>query len=89
MIDMTDPQGTLQMQPTGRWAIAAPGREPVTIPVGEIFMLEVPGTRELKRARMEQHPGSGEYYVVQGYSLREGLRAGFYDQRERYARKLE
>ena len=80
--------GTLSMQPSGRWAIAAPGREPVAIPAGEIFMLEVAGARELKRARMEQHPGNQEYYIVQGYPLRNGLRAGFYDQRERYAKAL-
>ena len=80
--------GTLRMQPSGRWAIAAPGREPVEIPAGEIFRVEVPGAGELKRARMEQRPGGGEYYVVQGYPLRNGLRAGFYDQRERYAKVL-
>jgi hypothetical protein len=82
---MTDTEGTLQMQPSGRWAVCLPGREPVEIPAGEIFLLEVSGARELKRARMEQHPGA-EYYVVQGYPLRDGLRAGFYDQRERYAK---
>jgi hypothetical protein len=87
---MTDTEGTLQKQPSGRWAVCLPGHEPVEIPAGEIFLLEVPGAtgaRELKRARMEQRPGA-EYYVVQGYPLRDGLRAGFFDQRERYAKVL-
>jgi hypothetical protein len=75
---------TLRQLASSQWAIQAPGREPAEIPAGEIFMLEVAG--ELKRARMEQRPGGGEYYVVQGYDPREGLRATSYDQRERYAK---
>jgi len=37
---------------------------------------------------MEQRPGGGEYYIIQGYPLRDGLRAGFFDQREQYAKPL-
>jgi hypothetical protein len=85
---MTDTDGTLRLQPSGRWAIQAPGREPVEILAGETIMVEVAGSSELKSARMEQARPSGEYYVVQGYPLRDGLRAGFFDQRERYAKPL-
>jgi hypothetical protein len=64
------------------------GHEPVEIPVGEIFQIEVVGSQELRRARMEMRP-SGECYTVQGYSLRDGLRARFYDQREWYAKIVD
>ena len=67
-------ESTLCLQPSGQWAIAAPGREPVNIVAGEVFLLEVLGERKLKQVRMMQ---------------RDGLRAGFFGQRERYARELE
>lgn|SRR5262245_59255584 len=56
------------------------GREPLEITSGEVFMIEVAG--ELKQTRMEyRHLGrsKGEYYSVDGYALRDGLRAGFSD----------
>jgi hypothetical protein len=62
------------MQPSGRWAIDVRGREPVEIPSGEVFMIEV------------AQGGGGEYCSVDGYELREGLRAWFFDQREWYAK---
>jgi hypothetical protein len=34
---MTDKEGTLHLQPNGRWAIIRPGRSPVAILEGEIF----------------------------------------------------
>jgi hypothetical protein len=52
--------GALRMQPSGQWAIAAPGREAVLIVAGEIFMLEVPGYTELQGTRMEMARPSGE-----------------------------
>jgi hypothetical protein len=94
---MTDKEGTLKIQPYGRWAICHPGRLPVEITSGEVFKIEVPGTDELKPTRMEfRHftgplKGSayrgqpGEYYSADGYHLHDGLRAAFLDQRERYA----
>ena len=84
---------TLRLLPSGQWAIAAPGREPVNILAGEIFLLEVQGERKLMRVRMERKEGAwhaifsgarGERRV----ELRDGLRAGFFDQRERYAEAL-
>jgi len=52
------------------------GREPVEITSGELFRVEVDG--ELKPTRMEyahNGRGGGEYYSVDGYELRGGLRA--------------
>ena len=68
---MTDKEGTLQMQASGRWAICRPGLDPAEITAGELFRVEVSG--ELKLTRMEY--GAGEYYRTDGYPLRAGLRA--------------
>jgi hypothetical protein len=77
---MTDTEGTLQMQPSGRWAVILSGRQPVEIAVGEVFMVEVPGAYpEMRRTRMEylrNDGGGGEYFSVNGYNLCDGLRAG-------------
>jgi hypothetical protein len=48
---MTDKEGTLKIQPYGRWAICRPGRLRVEITSGEVFKIEVPGTDELKPTR--------------------------------------
>jgi hypothetical protein len=91
---MTEMQGTLRMLPSGEWAIQAQGREPVNIPAGEIFLLEVLGEHRLLRVRMERKEGAW-YAVFSGargkrrVELRDGLRAGFFDQRERYAKPLK
>jgi hypothetical protein len=45
-------EGKLCKLSAGDWAIAWPGLEPVGIPAGEIFLLEVPG-KGMLRARME------------------------------------
>ena len=42
---MTEKEGVLQMQPSGRWAVCRPGREPVEITSGELFRVEVDGAR--------------------------------------------
>jgi hypothetical protein len=83
---MTDDRvGTLQMQPSGRWAICRPGRSPVAIAAGEAFLVEVAG--ELKPTRMEFRHFTGPmkgrtvrgqpgvYYSVDNYHLTNGLRA--------------
>ena len=90
-------EGVLQLQPSGQWAIAAPGREPVPIVAGEVFLLEVQGERKPMRVRMARKDGRW-YAVLSGFSgaraperrveLRGGLRAGFFDQRERYTKML-
>ena len=43
---MTEKEGVLRLQPTGRWAGCRPGRPPVEITSGELFRFEVDG--ELK-----------------------------------------
>ena len=84
---------TLRQLPSGGWAIQVPGREPVPIVAGEIFLLEVQGERRMMRVRMEWK--DGRWYAVlytgrgaRRAELRDGLRAGFFDQRERYAKPL-
>jgi hypothetical protein len=82
---MTDNEGRLRMQPSGRWAIVRPGRRPVVLYTGETFLVEVAG--ELKPTRMEFRHFTGpmkghtlrgqpgEYYSVDDYHLANGMRA--------------
>jgi hypothetical protein len=82
---MTEKEGVLQKQPSGRWAVCRPDRPPVEITPGEVFRIEVDG--ELRPTRMEfrHFTGplkgrelmgyTGEYYSVDGYWLRNGVRA--------------
>jgi hypothetical protein len=86
---MTHEEGTLRPQPSGRWAIVCPGKSPVAIVDGEIFELEVGGRMKLARMERRRRPdGIEEWVAAQGYELRDGLRAGFFDRRERYAKPL-
>jgi hypothetical protein len=73
----SDNEGTLQMQPSGRWAVCRPGLAPVEITSGELFRVAVPGTKGLSVTRMEyRHArGAGGYYSVNGHFLHDGLRA--------------
>ena len=41
---MTENEGVLQIQPSGRWAVCRPGRSPVEITSGELFRIEVDGS---------------------------------------------
>ena len=50
-ITMTEKEGILRLQPSGRWAVCRSGRTPVEITSGELFRIEVDG--ELKITRME------------------------------------
>jgi hypothetical protein len=82
---MSATEGTLQLQRSGRWTIVRPGRIPVEITSGQVFRVEVDG--EMKPTRMEfrhfvgpanvhrLYGQSGEYYSVDGYLLRNGMRA--------------
>jgi hypothetical protein len=70
---MTEKEGTLRLMASGRWAIYRPGRLPVEITSGKLFRVEVDG--ELKLTRMEYDHDSRRYYSVDGYPLRDGLRA--------------
>ena len=81
---MTEQMGILRMQPSGCWAVCCPGRPPVEITSGELFLIEVDG--KLQPTRMEfrhfapnkapeNRACRGEYYSVDGYLLRNGLLA--------------
>jgi hypothetical protein len=67
--------GILRMMASGRWAVYRPGRLRVEITSGELFRVEVDG--ELKLTRMEYDEG---YYSIDGYPLRDGLRAAIGEQ---------
>jgi hypothetical protein len=63
----TEAKGALQMQPSGRWAVVLPGRQPVEIASGEVFLLEVRGAYpEMRRTRMEflHHEGNSWKVIV-------------------------
>jgi hypothetical protein len=47
---MSEKEGTLRMQPSGRWAVCMPGRKPIEINSGDVFRVEVGG--ELKPTRI-------------------------------------
>jgi hypothetical protein len=72
---MSDKEGTLRMMASGRWAVYRPGRLPVEITSGELFRVEVAGAKELQLTRMEYDLIDRQYYSVDNYPLRDGLRA--------------
>ena len=75
---MSEKEGILRKTASGRWAVYRPGRLPVEITSGELFRVEVEGAKELQLTRMEYRHlpgGDGAYYSVDGYPLRDGLRA--------------
>jgi hypothetical protein len=84
---MPDKEGTLQMQPSGRWAVCRPGRSPVAIRPGDLFRVAVAGKEGLQPTRMEFRHFTGpmngrtlrgqpgEYYSVDDYRLANGMRA--------------
>jgi hypothetical protein len=77
---MSEIEGTLRMQPSGRWAICRPDRFPIIeLTSGDVFRVEVTDELELRVTRMEfrHYDRGGEYYSVDGYPLHDGLRAAF------------
>ena len=72
---MTEKEGTLRMMASGRWAVYRPGRVPIEITSGELFRVEVTGAKELKLTRMEYDQIDRQYYSIDDYPLRDGLRA--------------
>ena len=71
------------MQSSGCWAVCRPGEEPREIASGEPFRVEVASAKELRVTRMEfrnLRRGGGEYFSVDDYRLREGLRAAVGEQ---------
>jgi hypothetical protein len=80
---MTEKEGVLRMQPSGRWAVCRLGRKSREIASGEPFRVEVNGVKELQLTRMEfrnLRRGGGEYFSVDDYPLCDGLRAAVGDQ---------
>jgi hypothetical protein len=72
---MSDKEGILRMMASGRWAVYRPGRVPIEITSGELFRIEVAGAKELKLTRMEYDQIDRQYYSIDDYPLRDGLRA--------------
>ena len=76
---MTEKEGTLQMQPSGRWAVCRPDRRPVEITSGELFRIEDDGELKVTGMEFRHFTGpmkgrelrglTGEYYSVDGYHL--------------------
>ena len=80
---MHEKEGVLRMEPSGRWAVCRPGEGPREIASGEPFRVEVDGAKELQLTRMEfrnLRRGGGEYFSVDDYPLRDGLRAAVGEQ---------
>ena len=59
---------------SGRWTIYRPGRLPVEITSGELFRVEVAGAKGLQLTRMEYDLIDRQYYSIDNYPLRDGLR---------------
>ena len=80
---MAEKEGLLRMQPSGHWTVCRPGEEPIEITSGAPFRVEVDGAKELQLTRMEYRNlrrGGGEYFSVDDYQLRDGLRAAVGEQ---------
>jgi hypothetical protein len=73
--DMSEKEGTLRMMASGCWVIYRPWRPPVEITSGELFRVEVAGGKGLQLTRMEYDLIDRQYYSVDNYPLRDGLRA--------------
>ena len=77
---MSEKIGTLQMQPSGRWAVCRPGRMPVEITSGEVFRVAVRGLPGLQLTRMEyDREATNGYYSVDGFWLYDGVAAATAD----------
>ena len=79
---MSEKDRTLRMTSSGRWAVCRPWRAPVEIKSGELFHVEVAGASGLQLTRMgssivptRQGSWRAVYYSVDGYPLRNGMRA--------------
>jgi hypothetical protein len=48
---MPEKEGILCMQPSRRWAVSHPGRDPVEITSGELFRVEVDGELQKEALR--------------------------------------
>ena len=71
---MTEKAGILRMRPSGLWAVCRSGEPPQEITAGDLFLIEFAGKLQLTRMKFRDSPRRG-YYTVDGYPLRDGLRA--------------
>ena len=71
---MSEKEGTLRMMPSGQWAVCRSGEPPQEITAGDLFLIEFAGKLQLTRMKFRYRPRRG-YYTVDGYPLRDGLRA--------------
>ena len=71
---MTEKEGTLRMMPSGQWAVCRPGETPHEITAGDLFRIEFAGKLHPTRMEFRHSPRRG-YYTVDGFPLRDGLRA--------------
>jgi hypothetical protein len=72
---MSEIEGTLRMQPSGRWAICRPDRFPIIeLTSGDMFRVEVAGKLELRVMRLgfRRYGRGGEYYSVGGFRFATG-----------------
>ena len=67
--------GTLMLLDSGRWAIVVKGETPCEITSGETFAVEIDGTMQVTRMEFAHGKDGGRYVSVDGYRLREGVRA--------------
>src|SRR5262249_35854780 len=72
---MSEKEGILRMMASGQWAVYRPGRVPVEITSGEMFRIEIAGAKDLQLTRMEFDQIDRQYYSIDDYLLRDGLRA--------------
>ena len=61
---MSDKEGALKMQSSGRWAVCRPGLKPVEITSGDPFRVEIDGKLCLTRMEYRHFERGGEYYSV-------------------------
>jgi hypothetical protein len=71
---MNEKEGILRMMASGQWAVCRPGETPQELTAGDLFLIEFAGKLQLKRMKCRYRPRHG-YYTVDGYPLRDGLRA--------------
>jgi hypothetical protein len=72
--DMNEKEGILRMMASGQWAVCRPGETRQELTAGDLSLIEFAGKLQLTRMKCPYRPRRG-YYTVDGYSLRDGLRA--------------
>jgi hypothetical protein len=70
----SEKDGILRMQPSGRWAVCRPGRDPSRSRAAKCFGSRCPASKACILTRMEHLHGEG-YFSVHGHHLHDGLRA--------------